>query len=110
MNKTNHYAVMENLPSAISDTADTSSTEEAVSPKSSSLEMATSSSKKLYQATVEDDPEEKDEPFPLKPNNDGSVCSAASSVVSDSALFEVCAKRTSEPEVLRGPDVPSQPK
>ncbi|KAI5457407.1 hypothetical protein BGZ63DRAFT_365135 [Mariannaea sp. PMI_226] len=106
------FAKVTSERNAISDTVDTPSTEEAVSPKSSSLEMATDPPKKLYQATVEDDPEEKDESCLPKSKDDGSGCSSASSVVSDSAAEEVCAKRVPAPDsgVLRDPEVPSQPR
>jgi hypothetical protein len=107
-------AVVENPPSTISDTIDTPSTEGALSPKSSPIEMAPNPHRKLYQATVEDDPEDSSNPKRNSQSNNSSDCSAASSVVSDSMSSKVSnmsAKRLSGSGVLRSPgSQPSSPR
>ncbi|KAH6897394.1 hypothetical protein B0T10DRAFT_184355 [Thelonectria olida] len=105
--------LVENPTSTTSDGADTPSTESALSPKSSPLEMAINPHRKLYQATVEDDPDDSSNPTRNSQSNNSSDCSSPSSVVSDSMsskLSNMSAKRTGS-GVLRSPgSQPSSPR
>ncbi|KAF7539117.1 hypothetical protein G7Z17_g12496 [Cylindrodendrum hubeiense] len=106
-------AVVGNPQMALSDASDTPSTEAGPSPRSMSIEMSTSSQKGAYQATVEDEADDRDDCAESGSrahdstrgslSNNGSTYSPTSSLVSETTSSKVSGFSSSRKPSALGP-------